>query len=155
MKNKTQDLDDSFNALAMHIAIFERIGKRLWSVILYLFYNVGLISLAQTENGEMAVGFMDDVTLGARAKALREDIGKILNMLQRPGGANEWSATHNSDFEHDKGATLGTTRKRGPDPDKPGSTRRLPREDIVIGTQRVVATRTMKYLGVILDEAPI
>ena len=122
------------------------------SVILYLIYNSGLLHVAMDTTKELAVGFMDDITLVARAPSFPEAAQIITDMMYRSNGALKWSTTHCSVFEHDKAALLGTTRRRQPDPISPSRTIQLPRPTIQIEGHTIEPSATVKYLGVIIDE---
>ncbi|CDO68069.1 hypothetical protein BN946_scf184347.g6 [Trametes cinnabarina] len=72
------------------------------SVILYAFYNSDLIDSADTADGELAVGSMDDVALVVTGKTFDSCHEKARHFLDRDGGALAWSASHNSTFSLDK-----------------------------------------------------
>ncbi|CDO73528.1 hypothetical protein BN946_scf185013.g163 [Trametes cinnabarina] len=72
------------------------------SVILYAFYNSDLIDSADTSDGELAVGSMDDVALVVTGKTFDICHDKIRRFMDRDGGALAWSTTHNSSFSLDK-----------------------------------------------------
>ena len=78
------------------------------SVILYIFYNAGLLRIAQ-DKSELNVGFMDDITLGARHDIFPQAAAMLMDMLQREEGAQQWSDDHFSLFEHEKDNVLGYT----------------------------------------------
>ncbi|KAI0363580.1 hypothetical protein BV20DRAFT_904080, partial [Pilatotrama ljubarskyi] len=72
------------------------------SVILYAFYNSDLIDSADTTHGERAVRSMDDVALVVTGKTFGECHTRIRQFMDRSGGAQDWSRTHNSAFAPDK-----------------------------------------------------
>ncbi|RPD60880.1 hypothetical protein L227DRAFT_488420, partial [Lentinus tigrinus ALCF2SS1-6] len=72
------------------------------SVILYAFYNSDLIDSAHTAEGETAVGSMDDVALIVTGKTFTICHGKVRKFMDRPGGAMDWSTSHNSAYSLDK-----------------------------------------------------
>ena len=70
------------------------------SMILYLFYNADLIEIPRNIK-EDSKAFVDDSILVAFAKDFHEAHQILADMMTRPGGAIEWSKTHNSNFELD------------------------------------------------------
>jgi len=56
------------------------------SGIFYQFYNSDLIEICDTNKGEDAVTFMDNMLLLARGKTLLETNAKVKNMMIRLGG---------------------------------------------------------------------
>ena len=59
------------------------------SVILYHFYNAGLINIANESQAEIAPAFIDDVTFLAGGRTFTVTHAKIHNMMTRPNGAYE------------------------------------------------------------------
>ncbi|KAI0364245.1 hypothetical protein BV20DRAFT_919056, partial [Pilatotrama ljubarskyi] len=72
------------------------------SVILYAFYNSELIDSADRKAGECAVGSMDDVALVTTGKTYEVCHAKVRRFMDREGGAQDWSRSHNSAFSLDK-----------------------------------------------------
>ncbi|KAI0364124.1 hypothetical protein BV20DRAFT_910306, partial [Pilatotrama ljubarskyi] len=72
------------------------------SVILYAFYNSDLIDSADLSAGETAVGSMDDVALITTGKTFSACHDKARRFMDRDGGAQDWSRSHNSAFSLDK-----------------------------------------------------
>ena len=72
------------------------------SVILYHFYNAGLIDVANKSQVELAPAFIDDITFLAAGPNFTTTHAKIHSMMTRANGAYEWSRKHNSFFETDK-----------------------------------------------------
>ncbi|KAL7281623.1 hypothetical protein ACG7TL_004940 [Trametes sanguinea] len=72
------------------------------SVILYAFYNSPLIDSADLAAGERAVGSMDDVALVTTGKTCDVCHDKVRSFMDREGGAQQWSHSHNSMFSLDK-----------------------------------------------------
>ena len=56
------------------------------SVVLYLYYNTGLLEIANTVDKELAPGFIDDVVLAAGPN-LEYTHKKVVDMMERPGGS--------------------------------------------------------------------
>ncbi|PIL29086.1 hypothetical protein GSI_09134 [Ganoderma sinense ZZ0214-1] len=81
------------------------------SVILYGFFNTFLINSASVKHGEIAVGSMDDVALITVGRNFADTHAKLQDFFARPGGASEWSASHNSHFSLDKFGLLNMTCK--------------------------------------------
>ena len=61
------------------------------SVILYHFYNAGLIHIAKEEQEELAPAFIGDVTFLFGGKNSMSTHTKIHNMMIRPNGIYKWS----------------------------------------------------------------
>ncbi|GLB41456.1 putative encoded by [Lyophyllum shimeji] len=121
------------------------------AMLFYAFYNAPLIRTAiATRKSESSFGFVDDSMLLAIAKTLVEAHEILRDMVERRGGAFDWSISHNSPFELSKLALMNYPRsfldvippplvltRRNPD----GSTTR----------QTVATVSTYKYLGVMFD----
>lgn len=107
------------------------------SVFCYLFYNADLLDIARPKEREMVIAFMDDVNLIKAAKTFNAANSGLINMMERPGGAQEWSMANSSDFEMDKLKLVGFTRKREQHITPKTRTRPLRRHNIRIG-QHVV-----------------
>ena len=88
------------------------------SVVLYLYYNAGLLEVANTREKELAPGFIDNVVFLAAGPNLEHMHKKVANMMERPGGGLHWSNTHNSLFEPDTLQLVDFTQKH----EKTGST---------------------------------
>jgi ribonuclease HI len=118
------------------------------SCIFYLFYNSGLLEVAKRGAGrggmrgrkELAVGYIDDVALLARAKTMDAAIDRLKDLMERKGGALEWAEEFTSTFELDKTALVGFTRR-------PGQEART----AVIGGKRIEPVESHRFLGVIFD----
>ena len=79
-------------------------------VILYLYYNVDLLDVADPSNGKLAVGFMDDIIFAVRAKNFDIVVMKIQDIWTREAGVKEWLKQHYSTFGLDKFGLLGAAR---------------------------------------------
>jgi hypothetical protein len=53
-------------------------------------------------------------------------------MMERRGGAIEWSEEHNTEFELEKMALICLSKKQIPDPDNPNKTIPSPRQPVTI-----------------------
>jgi hypothetical protein len=90
----------------------------------FVFYNSDVLRVADPNprQGELSLGFLDDVALAARGKTYEESNGKLKRMMEKRGGALEWSEQHNAEFELDKTALICLSSVRIPDPDNPRKT---------------------------------
>jgi hypothetical protein len=109
------------------------------SMIIYLFYNADLLRVARGPN-EMAVGYVDDTAFLAEGSSFLETHAILKRMMNRSGGAFDWSREHNSRFVVSKFALIDFTRRK--DMDKP---------PIRIGNNMIHPTPTHRFLGVIFD----
>ncbi|KAG9120597.1 hypothetical protein FRC07_003847, partial [Ceratobasidium sp. 392] len=109
------------------------------SVIYYLIYNSPLIRIPNHRR-ELCVAYIDDITLMVWGKSPEANNKRLLAMMERRGGALDWSRSHNSTFELDKTALIHFTRRK--DLDQPSLT---------IGAQTIEPVRAHTLLGVILD----
>lgn len=79
----------------------------LLSMIFYMFYNAGLLELSPPNSkDESQFGFVDDVALLATGENFEETHHKLKNMMERHGGAFDWSKNHYSQFELTKLALM-------------------------------------------------
>ena len=77
------------------------------SMIYYAFYNAGLLELSPPgSKEEEQFGFVDDVALFAAGNDFTEAHETLADMMGRPGGAFDWSESHNSPFELSKLALM-------------------------------------------------
>ncbi|PIL37604.1 hypothetical protein GSI_01298 [Ganoderma sinense ZZ0214-1] len=111
------------------------------SVILYGFFNTLLINSASIKKGELAVGSMDDVALITVGRTFADTHSKLQDFFNRPGGASEWSATHNSHFSLDKFGLLNMTRKAS---DALGP-------HLCLGDTTIEPSSHHRFLGVLVD----
>ena len=116
------------------------------SMMFYAFYNAGLLELSPNNSpDERQFGFVDDVALLATGSTFEATHQKLKDMMERPGGAFDWSSSHNSPFEMNKLALMNFSPK--PTEDTPLTiTRGGPNR----GTT-VKATSSYRFLGVIFD----
>jgi ribonuclease HI len=73
-------------------------------------------------------------------------------MLHRPGGALEWAKEANCEFEVDKFALVGFSRRQIPKPLEPRKLQPEPQYSIKVDTHMVKPTRTAKFLGVHMEQ---
>ena len=116
------------------------------SMIFYAFYNAGLLELSPPKaRDESQFGYVDDVALLATGKDFDDTHRKLIEMMERPGGAFNWSDSHNSKFELSKLALMDFAPKHTPN---------LP---ITITHPRtrapteIESVKTYKFLGILLD----
>jgi ribonuclease HI len=95
---------------------------------------------------------VDDANLYSEGNTYEEAYDGLRAMLLKEGGAKEWSQTHQSRFEKSKLAVVGFSRRRVPDPARPGKTMREPRPDFEYEGAKVPPSSAHKFLGVYLDE---
>ena len=73
------------------------------SMMFYAFYNVGLLELSTPgSTNERQFSFVDDVALLATGPTFAETHEKLKSMMERTGGAFDWSESHNSPFKLSK-----------------------------------------------------
>lgn len=121
-------------------------------VILYLFYNSGLLEVASATAKEMALGFIDDVVFLAAGPDLESTHRKVADMMERPNGGMHWSATHSSLFKPDKFHLVDFTHKRESSRQPGQKITPIAHPVLSLGTQKISPVQSYKYLGVILDQ---
>ncbi|KAG2742524.1 hypothetical protein P692DRAFT_20652403, partial [Suillus brevipes Sb2] len=92
------------------------------------------------------------IAIAARARTYELANEKLKGMMEKPGGALEWSRKHNAEFELDKTALVCLSRKRIPDANNPGKTVPVPRPPITISGHTIHPSSSHKFLGVIIDQ---
>jgi hypothetical protein len=122
------------------------------SPIAFLFYNADLIDIGKQQKDQLSLGFIDDTAFAARGTSFEEANQKLQSMMERPGGALEWSGTHRAEFEIDKTALLCATRTKVTNVLSPGKMLRYPRPAISINGHSIEASKSCKFLGVFIDE---
>jgi ribonuclease HI len=110
------------------------------SMLLYLYYNSDLLEIPKGRD-ELGLGYVDDMALVSIAKDFGEAHRGIRRMMDRAGGAMEWSGTHNSRFEATKSVLVDFTRSK--------SKRRPPME---LSGVTLAPQPAHKFLGVSLDQ---
>ncbi|PPQ86444.1 hypothetical protein CVT25_008101 [Psilocybe cyanescens] len=75
-------------------------------MILYIIYNADLLEIVNRNNGEDAIGYVNDVTIIVTGADLDETTDKISMLMNDRGGRLEWSKEHNSQFELSKLAIM-------------------------------------------------
>lgn len=116
------------------------------SMIFYAFYNAGLLELSPPgSRDERQFGFVDDVALLATGDNFVETNRKLKDMMERHGGAFDWSEGHNSQFELSKLALMNFSPKHSSD---------SPLHIAHHSSDRPTTVRpvnTYRFLGVIFD----
>ncbi|KAG8684497.1 hypothetical protein FRC09_015351, partial [Ceratobasidium sp. 395] len=115
------------------------------SVIYYLFYNSPLVLVPRPADGELCIGYIDDITLLVWGQSAAENNRRLLSMMKRRKGALAWSESHNSTFELDKTALIHFSRKA--DMDRPALKIKHKGR-----CQVIPAVQSHTLLGVILDQ---
>ena len=73
------------------------------SMLLYAIYNAPLIRIADSSNpSECIIGYVDDTTLLASGKNVKEAYDTLKNMMERANGVFDWSKSFNSPLEMNK-----------------------------------------------------
>ena len=107
------------------------------SMIVYLFYNSDILEVPRTKN-ELAVAYVDDTALLVEGPSFDETHATLKRMMNRRGGAFEWSAEHNLRFKVSKFALVDFWRKKGID-----------RPPLQLRQTTIAPTPFHKFLGVI------
>lgn len=118
------------------------------SMVIYIIYNADLFEIPRNFDEE-AIGYVDDAILVAEGDDFKETTSMLKDMMTRPGGANEWSRTHNSRFEMSKVAVMHFSRKL--DPKKKGKKLRETAPKLELQGTRIKVAQEYKYLGVLVD----
>ena len=116
------------------------------SGIAFQFYNADLIDISDKKRGEDAVAFVDDTLLLAQGKNLEITNNKVINMMERSGGALAWSKTHQCEFAIEKFGIMGLTRCREKNPTGRPVTRPIERKPIHIQQTIVPIVKEHKFL---------
>lgn len=111
------------------------------SMALYQFYNADLLDIPKSKD-ESAIAYVDDAILTATAKTFQEAHDKLVSMMVRPGGAIDWTRSHNSQFEYSKLALV----------DFAHPAKNVTRPPLILPNVTVTPSESTKYLGVILDQ---
>ena len=73
----------------------------------HAFYNAGLLEITPPDAMDEAVfGFVDDITILSIGKTFTVTHRKLGHMMGQPGGAFNWSESHNSQYELSKLALM-------------------------------------------------
>jgi len=115
-------------------------------MILYIIYNADLIEIAEG-NQEESLGYVDDAIVIAEGENFHDTTSKIEDIMNRQGGAFDWSLQHNSNFEISKLAIMHAAQKRR----KNKRTVRLPCPVLKLHGTEIKEVNSYKYLGIHVD----
>lgn len=110
------------------------------SMILYVVYSADLVDTANSKS-ELTLAFVDDTAFIAIGNTFLDTHTTLNDMMEREGGAFEWSANHNSQFETNKFALIDFTLSR--------TKQRVP---MFIRGVKIMPSPTHRFLGVQLDQ---
>ena len=111
------------------------------SMGLYQFYNADLLDIP-TEPNQLAIAYVDDAILYASGNTFEETHEIIAKMMTKENGVIEWSKDHNSPLEYSKLALIDLSHQ----------SRHIPRPKLTLPHGEVEPKRSVKYLGVVLDQ---
>jgi ribonuclease HI len=111
------------------------------SMGLYQFYNADLLDIPSNPN-QLAIAYVDDVILYASGNTFEEMHKTLEDMMKKENGAINWSKDHNSPLEYSKLALIDFSHQN----------HRVPRPNLSLPHGTVEPKRSVKYLGVILDQ---
>ena len=118
----------------------------------FLFYNTDVLDIANKNNRELVLGFIDDIMIMARGPLFSAANAKLANMLECTGGCMDWSCTHQTEFEINKTALVQASRWRQESPDNPCQMIPAKWIPIIIAGQTITPVASHKFLGIIIDE---
>jgi hypothetical protein len=98
----------------------------------------------------MTTGFVDDVAVLAKGKTFAEANAKITRMMDE---AQEWAQRANCEFEIDKFALIGFTRRTMPKPFEPRRRQLAPRFVITLQGKQIKPTPSTKFLGIKIHQS--
>jgi hypothetical protein len=110
-------------------------------MVIYQFYNADLLDIP-THGGESAIAYVDDTLMLATTDTFQQTHEKLIDLMTRKGGVDEWSKDHNSPLEYSKLALIDLTHRNNPEP----------RETLQLPQWEVPPAESTKYLGVIFDQ---
>ena len=121
------------------------------SMLLYIIYNADLLEITDNDQMESALGYVDDIALIAIGNDFEETTQRLQNLMEKRGGALDWSKDHNSKFEITKSAILHLTRKTRIDPED--DSKRIPLEKplLIVNNKTIGEVQFFKYLGILID----
>ena len=138
-RNTTLKFDDF---VSERIALDNGIGQGdPLSMILYQYYNADILNVPSKAH-ESASAYVDDAILVATAKNFTETHNILADMMNREGGAIEWSIKHNSKFEFSKLALIDFAHRNC----------KKERPNLETSDFTITPTQSTKYLGVYLDQ---
>lgn len=111
------------------------------SMGLYQFYNAGLLDIPSEQN-QLAIAYVDDALLFASGDSFEETHDTLIDLMSKEGGVADWSRDHNSPLEYSKLALIDFSHQN----------RDIIRPNLVLPHGTVKPERSVKYLGVIIDQ---
>ena len=111
------------------------------SMGLYQFYNADLLSIP-TEPNQLAIAYVNDAILYASGDTFEDTHKSLFRMMTKESGAIEWSTDHNSPLEYSKLALIDFSHQNCC----------ILRPNLVLPHGTVEPKRSVKYLGVVLDQ---
>ena len=111
------------------------------SMMLYQYYNADLLDIPANTN-ETAAAYVDDAILVATASTFPEAHNILKDMMIRPGGAIDWSKTHNSCFEFNKLVLIDFAQRNN----------KKERCLLILPDITIEPSYSTKYLGVFMDQ---
>jgi ribonuclease HI len=121
-------------------------------MLLYIIYNADLLEIADTENKEDALGYVDDIAMLAVGKDFKETTSKLEKLMTKMDRGITWSKDHNSRFEISKSVVMHASRRTQVDPRNARKRIPLDQPPLQINGQLIQKVANFKYLGVLLDE---
>jgi ribonuclease HI len=118
------------------------------SMLLYILYNADLLEITGDDEGEDAIGYVDDIAIIATGRDFVETTKKINDMMIKAEGGIEWSTAHNSRFEASKSAIMHATRRVSRNE---GNNTTIEKPVMRLAGHVIREVDTYKYLGIIID----
>lgn len=115
------------------------------SMLLYIIYNADMMEIGQTNSGDDAIGYVDDIALLAVGTDFKETTKSLKRMMVKEGGGLDWAATHNSKFEMSKVAVMHFSRSRAKGKHRSSAPR------LVLQGTTISKVEEYKYLGALMD----
>ncbi|KAF8591814.1 hypothetical protein K439DRAFT_1326106 [Ramaria rubella] len=75
--------------------------------ILYQFYNASLLDVPNRKSGEECTTYADDTIMMASGEDFTITNNKLSDMMNRSGGGNAWTVSHDSHFAIAKSVFIG------------------------------------------------
>ena len=116
-----------------------------------MIYNGGILKCADEKVGVSGALFIDDAYFLAVGDSLQATHRLLKRNMMKPQGVFQWAEDHNCEFGLDKFQLIDFTRKREQDPSRPGKTRLLAGEDLVLQGHRIKPREVITFLGLKID----
>lgn len=110
-------------------------------MILYQFYNADLLDVPNSP-AEFPAAYVDETILVVTAKTFEDTHNMLVDMTTRANAAQRWAKDYNSKFELSKLALI----------DYAHQCKKMHRLRLQIANVTIEATKSVKYLGVYLDQ---